>query len=809
MRPRTTSSAGSMARLADYFVEVVAELAVQQDEDFERKIVTRIPSSDHPDFALPDGVPFFCIPESKAFFNPTVYERKPTFFSFILTGGDGIHAYGFALHFFEEYTTAATDWRPRVVCLISHHPFFSLFKEIVSWMYRSRNLKPEYSLVQTKIAHACEDRSWFLSPRHASPVLPTQEHLNFNSRSSIDRIRASSPGWKDGRDNSSNWIRGLYYRILPQLIRNASRPLPGRALDIRMHGRAFFRYHVQRGKAVHLDDYCFQMLFQCLSLKNVIYIVNCLLLEQRVLVHSSVRPILYSPIMVVHATKPAYLWFVLQHQGLLTPICEALCALLFPFNWKHVFIPFLPVKLIEYLQAPVPYFIGLHTNSLATRVGAEMFASCVVVHLDKDKVVSPIFSRVDDYPVDFVLPRLPSKEVAALLTALENIVPSPIGHTLPVQKNPTPESPQNDSNTVNEVELTFDEGPLGITFESTHLRLLAASNFNPERQLGGSAVVKALPRLHNGAVGPAERSRLISAGSFLIGINGQSTLDLTFEETIDYLRRASRPIRLRFLNAMLPYENACHFAERLHALSLVSALQTVHENQLLPWVDTLRGAFAAMFASIFCDYRRYIDVRHQESDMNDPSCRQHALPTPEQFGRLRRRSSALALCVQFDYNNFCNAVPSNQRFLSEFTQTQCFADFINESVIGTAASRPRGGSTPLELFQECIHLIRESSNGRAVVMLLFERDASPVESTVLDLPMESGVGTPGFNYLNDDENCSSKSNRMFERTRASSASAGSPLSSSPSLPFEGKVNPLAAVQELELGSPEQDGIVVP
>lgn len=39
-----------------------------------------------------------------------------------------------------------------------------------------------------------------------------------------------------------------------------------------------------------------------------------------------------------------------QHQGLLTPVCEALSALLFPFAWEHVYIPFLPVKLIEYLH---------------------------------------------------------------------------------------------------------------------------------------------------------------------------------------------------------------------------------------------------------------------------------------------------------------------------------------------------------------------------------------------------------------------------------------------------------------------------
>jgi hypothetical protein len=144
--------------------------------------------------------------------------------------------------------------------------------------------------VQSKIAYASEDCSWFLSPRHAGPAItaPEQQHFS-SSRGPMDRIRASTPGWKDSHARNSTKAREQYYHILPQLLRNASCPLPGRVLAIRIHGRDFFRYHVQRGKAAHLDDYCFQMLFQCLSLKNVIYIVNCLLLEQRVLVHSSVR----------------------------------------------------------------------------------------------------------------------------------------------------------------------------------------------------------------------------------------------------------------------------------------------------------------------------------------------------------------------------------------------------------------------------------------------------------------------------------------------------------------------------------------
>lgn len=650
-----------------------------------------------------------------------------------------------------------------MLCLISHHPFFSLFKEIVSWMYRSRYLKADAAPVRTRILYASEDCNWFLSPRHASTALPYKQ--SYLSSRADDYTRASVSNLRDYDEKSlNNGVNEQYYQILSQLLRSAARPAPGGILDIRIQRQEFFRYHIQRGRAAHLDDYCFQMLFQCLSLKNVIYVINCLLLEQRVLVHSS-------------------------HQGLLTPICEALCALLFPFTWEHVFIPFLPVELIEYLQAPVPYFIGLHTNSLTTRIGSEIFASCVVVHLDKDKVVSPIFSRVDDYPVDFSLPRLPSWEVTVLLESLEDVAPNPIGYAPHRQGygQQKPEVTSHHDPTVNEVELTFGEGPLGITFESTHLRLLAASNFEPGKQLCGSAVVKALPRLRNGLAGPAEQSGLIAAGSYLIAINGQSTLDLTFEETIDYLRRASRPIRLRFLNAMLPYENACQFAERLQALSLVSASQTVHENRFLPWVDTLRGAFAAMFSYIFCDYRKYIDVDRRESYR---SGRHHSLPTPEQYGRSRRRSSALAFCVQFDVESFSSAVPAYQKFLREFTQTQCFAGFINETVLGTAASRPRGACDPLELFKKCTHLVRESNNARAAIMRLFERNAAPVETTVLDLPMRQhrhdypNVSTEKKHAVTDEDD-------NLERTSAGSTAelmpTESPFSSSPSSsPQEGK-----------------------
>lgn len=273
----------------------------------------------------------------------------------------------------------------------------------------------------------------------------------------------------------------------------------------------------------------------------------------------------------------------------------------------------------------------------------------------------------------------------------------------------------------------------GITFESTHLRLLAVGRFEQgqQHQPGASAVVKALPRLPNGLPGPAERSGLISAGSFLIGINGESTLDLTFEETIDRLRLEKRPIRLRFLTSKLPFENACRFAERLQALSLVSALQVDRNNVRLPWVDSVRSAFAHMFTSIFRDFQKYIRIEQRpRASVSSSSSKQRA---PR---NRRRRSSTLSLSVSFNHAAFCKALPARSReFAREFTQTQSFSSFIDDSVLGRLS---HSNCFPLiELFKHCVHLIHELRHVKAAIDLLFERDCTPVEVLRLNLLGES------------------------------------------------------------------------
>ena len=40
-------------------------------------------------------------------------------------------------------------------------------------------------------------------------------------------------------------------------------------------------------------------------------------------------------------------------------VAESLTTLLFPFTWPHVYVPILPPAMYNFLDAPVPYLMGL------------------------------------------------------------------------------------------------------------------------------------------------------------------------------------------------------------------------------------------------------------------------------------------------------------------------------------------------------------------------------------------------------------------------------------------------------------------
>ena len=74
---------------------------------------------------------------------------------------------------------------------------------------------------------------------------------------------------------------------------------------------------------------------------------------------------------------------VASQYALLTAAAEGACALLRPLCWQHVYIPVLPAPLLEYVEAPTPYLMGLHCCGLPEPAALD---GITVVDLDRNQV---------------------------------------------------------------------------------------------------------------------------------------------------------------------------------------------------------------------------------------------------------------------------------------------------------------------------------------------------------------------------------------------------------------------------------------
>ena len=73
-----------------------------------------------------------------------------------------------------------------------------------------------------------------------------------------------------------------------------------------------------------------------------------------------------------------------EHLSLITYVADAITGLIFPFIWSHVLIPILPEEMKEFIQAPVPFIIGL--NSKGEELN-QTTLDAVKVYLDSDELI--------------------------------------------------------------------------------------------------------------------------------------------------------------------------------------------------------------------------------------------------------------------------------------------------------------------------------------------------------------------------------------------------------------------------------------
>ncbi|BBN12485.1 protein MpSCD [Marchantia polymorpha subsp. ruderalis] len=138
-------------------------------------------------------------------------------------------------------------------------------------------------------------------------------------------------------------------------------------------------------------DMSFQPLVQCLDIDNVIRLFTAILLERRVLLRAS-------------------------KYSVLTMVAEALCHLIYPIKWQHVYIPVLFYAGVEYIDAPTPYLMGLHSGVDTTGLTMD---GVVDVDLDKNKIVTS---------TDESIPEIPEIELGRLRNDLLQLVHPNLAH---------------------------------------------------------------------------------------------------------------------------------------------------------------------------------------------------------------------------------------------------------------------------------------------------------------------------------------------------------------------------------------------
>lgn len=137
---------------------------------------------------------------------------------------------------------------------------------------------------------------------------------------------------------------------------------------------------ISRPEQLTILDYPVKLLFKYLDIDIVIDLFTCILMEYQILLYSS-------------------------DYEKLTLIAECITSFIFPFTWSHVYAPILPLSLHHFLDAPVPYIMGISTDIQDIKMGER---TCLLVIEEKRIKVRTQFP---EFPIKKSL----KKEICSIL----------------------------------------------------------------------------------------------------------------------------------------------------------------------------------------------------------------------------------------------------------------------------------------------------------------------------------------------------------------------------------------------------------
>ncbi|XP_005952984.3 DENN domain-containing protein 5B [Haplochromis burtoni] len=336
---------------------------------FKSKVLARYPENVEWNPFDQDAVNMLCMPKGLSF-RTQADQREPQFHSFIITKEDGSRTYGFVHTFYEEVTSPQ-------IC------------SAMQTLYQMHNAE------QTNAASSSSSSSSSMDSLASS--LDDGYSPTSSSSSSLSRAAGSYDSSRD-----TLYVSKALCLITPMPFMHACRrflaqmhsaviaatapplplesyvynilyevPLPALGRSLKFHG-IYEPIVCQRPGPgeLPLADFPLAEAFSLLGVENLVQVFTCTLLEMQILLYSQ------------------------DYQRLMT-VAEGITTLLFPFQWQHVYVPILPASLLHFLDAPVPYLMGLQSKEGTDRSKLELpqEANLCFVDIDNHSIELP-----EDFP---------------------------------------------------------------------------------------------------------------------------------------------------------------------------------------------------------------------------------------------------------------------------------------------------------------------------------------------------------------------------------------------------------------------------
>uniref|UniRef100_A0A8C9EPM3 DENN domain containing 5A n=1 Tax=Pavo cristatus TaxID=9049 RepID=A0A8C9EPM3_PAVCR len=340
-------------RFADYFVicGLDTETGLEPDElsgenfdqtplrrTFKSKVLARYPENVEWNPFDQDAVGMLCMPKGLAF-KTQADSREPQFHSFIITREDGSRTFGFSLTFFEEVTS-------KQICSAMQTLYHMHNAEYDILHTPPTNDKDSCSSTGdcngTSISKLQRFNSYDISrdTLYVSKCICLITPMSFMKacKKVLEQLHQAVTSPQPPPLPLESYIYNILYEV----------PLPPAGRSLKFSG-VYGPIICQRPSTNELPlfDFPVKEVFELLGVENVVQLFTCALLEFQILLYS-------------------------QHYQRLMTVAETITALMFPFQWQHVYVPILPASLLHFLDAPVPYLMGLHSNGLDDRSKLEL-----------------------------------------------------------------------------------------------------------------------------------------------------------------------------------------------------------------------------------------------------------------------------------------------------------------------------------------------------------------------------------------------------------------------------------------------------